>query len=188
MFNIAAHFMATNPLIKLMEPVLALGFIIHIIWSGWITIENMRARPTKYAGGDKLISWYAPSKNMFILGGLVLAFLVLHISNFWWKMKVTGAPLLAETHVDVAGVATEMENAYALVSSLFINSMFHNIVYIIGSIFLGLHLSHGFWSAFQTIGLNNDIWVKRLKCLANLFAIVLALGFAYIPIYFMIKF
>jgi succinate dehydrogenase / fumarate reductase cytochrome b subunit len=188
MFNAAAHFMATNPLIKVMEPILALGFVIHIIWSGWITIENMRARPKSYNAGDKLLSWYAPSKNMFILGGLVLTFLVIHISNFWWKMKVSGSPLLTETHVDVAGVHTEMENAYALVSSLFINSMFHNIVYIIGAIFLGLHLSHGFWSAFQTIGLNNDVWMKRLKFLSNLIAVVLAIGFAYIPLYFIIKF
>ena len=68
LFNLAAHFMATNPLIKIMEPVLALGFIIHIIWSGWITLTNMKARPQSYNSGDKLLSWWAPSKNMFILG------------------------------------------------------------------------------------------------------------------------
>lgn len=188
MFNTAAHFMATNPFIKIMEPMLALGFVIHIIWSGWITIENMRARPIGYKAGDSLLKWYAPSKNMFILGALVLIFLVIHIIDFWWKMKVTGHPLLTETHINVAGVQTGMENAYALVSNLFINSKIYGVIYILGAIFLGLHISHGFWSAFHTLGWNNDTWIKRLKFLSNLIAIVFTIGYAYIPIYFMVKF
>ena len=94
LFNQAAHFMATNPMIKIMEPILALGFIIHIIWAAMLTWANMKARPQKYASGDQLLSWWAPSKNMFILGSMILAFLVLHIFNFWVKIKITGDPLL----------------------------------------------------------------------------------------------
>ena len=74
LFNLAAHFMATNPFIRIMEPLLAIGFVVHIIWSGWITLENMRARPQKYEYGDQQLSWWAPSKNMFILGSMVLIF------------------------------------------------------------------------------------------------------------------
>ena len=181
LFNLAAHFMATNPLIKVMEPLLALGFIIHIIWSGWITLENMRARPTTYDSGDKLLKWYAPSKNMFILGGMILIFLVLHIFNFYVKMKITGDPLLEE--VTVGGET--MHNAYALVSNLFINYPIYNLIYILGSIFVGLHISHGFWSAFQTLGLNNSVWMKRLQFLAIAVGVILAAGFAYIPLYFL---
>jgi succinate dehydrogenase / fumarate reductase cytochrome b subunit len=179
LFNQAAHFMATNPVIKIMEPLLALGFIIHIIWAGWITLDNMKARPQKYASGDQLLNWWAPSKNMFILGSMILIFLVLHIFNFYIKMKITGDPLL--------GTNEEMHNAYALVSNLFINYPLYDLIYVIGGILVGLHITHGFWSAFQTIGLNNINWMKRLKCLANLIGIVFALGFSSIPIYFLIN-
>ena len=183
LFNLAAHFMATNLLIRIMEPILAIGFVVHIIWSGWITLENMRARPQKYAYGDQLLSWWAPAKNMFILGGMVLIFLAIHIANFWIKMKFTGDPLLKGVVVD----GVEMHNAYALVSNLF-QSRLYDLLYIAGGILVGLHISHGFWSAFQTIGFSNQIWLKRLKFLAIAIGIVFAAGFSYIPLYFMIKF
>ena len=184
LFNEAAHFMATNPFIRIMEPVLALGFIIHIIWSGWITLENMKARPQGYASGDQLLKWYAPSKNMFILGGMILIFLVLHIFDFYVKMRFTGDPLL--TKAMITGV--EMDNAYALVSNLFIHYPLYDVIYVLSGIFVGLHITHGFWSAFQTIGLNNIKWMKRLKFLATLIGYVFAIGFSAIPIYFLIKF
>ena len=184
LFNQAAHFMATNPLIKIMEPILALGFIIHIIWAGWITLDNMRARPQGYASGDQLLKWWAPSKNMFILGGMILVFLVLHIFNFWVKLKLTGDPTLSKP----TGTGIEMHNTYELVKTLFVNFPLYDVLYIIGGILVGLHISHGFWSAFQTIGLSNINWMKRLKCLANLIGIIFAVGFSAIPIYFLLKF
>ena len=184
LFNQAAHFMATNPLIRIMEPILASGFIIHIIWSGWITLENMKARPTGYASGDQLLKWWEPAKNMFILGGMILIFLVLHIFNFWVKMKITGHELLDP--ITVSGV--EMQNAYALVSNLFKNYELYDVIYILSGVFVGLHITHGFWSAFQTIGLNNSNWMKRLKCFANFIGFVFAIGFSAIPLYFLIKF
>jgi succinate dehydrogenase / fumarate reductase cytochrome b subunit len=98
-------------------------------------------------------------------------------------MKFTGDPLL--TSVNVGGV--EMHNAYALVSNLFMNPLY-NVLYVIGGILVGLHISHGFWSAFQTIGFSNQIWLKRMKFLAVAIGVLFAAGFAYIPIYFMIKF
>jgi len=180
LFNAAAHFMATNPIIKIVEPILALGFIIHIIWSGWITLENMKARPQGYASGDQLLKWWAPSKNMFILGGMILAFLILHIFNFWVKIKITGDPLL--------GTNEEMHNTYALVAALFKNNLVYDVIYMIGGILVGLHISHGFWSAFQTIGLSNINWMKRLKFLAIFIGYVFAIGFSSIPLYFLIKF
>ena len=121
---------------------------------------------------------------MFILGGMVLVFLVLHLMHFYVKMKFTGDPLLEE--VTVNGV--QMHNAYKLVSDLFINYPLYDLFYVAGAILVGLHISHGFWSAFQTIGLSNSVWMKRLKFLAYFFAIVIAAGFAYIPLFFLIKF
>ena len=188
LFNQAAHFMATNPIIRIMEPILALGFIIHMIWSGWITLENMKARPVAYASGDNLLKWWEPAKNMFILGGLIAVFLVLHILQFWVKMKITGDPLLNQPLNLPNESGAEMHNAYALVSALFKDSTLYDIVYIIGGIFVGLHITHGFWSALQTIGLNNVKWMRRLKSVATIIGFIFAIGFSIIPIYFLIKF
>ncbi len=188
LFNIAAHFMATNPFIKIIEPVLALGFAIHILWSIIITIQNMRARPVKYLKTSQSVNSTWASRNMFILGAMLFVYIGIHLYNFWWKMKFAGDPLLEHITVMQAGAPVEMENAYLLVSTLFKQSVIYDIVYIIGGCLLGLHVSHGFWSAFQTIGFNNHIWRKRLFVLAQVIGAVFAIGFSVIPLYFLIKF
>ncbi len=183
LFNLGAHFMATNPLIKIMEPVLGLGFLIHIVWSLYLEFQNWRARPVKYnkqARGDSS-SW--ASRNMLLLGALVLTFLVLHVINFFWVIKFS-PETMQTVHVD----GTEMEDAYTLVATLFKTSILYSSIYVLGAILLGLHLSHGFWSAFQTLGLNNKHWMKRWQFIAKIYAVVVAVGFAAIPLYFLIKF
>ena len=182
LFNEGAHFMATNPLIKIMEPILGLGFVIHIIWSFLVEYENWKARPVKYAKKNMSGASSWASRNMLILGALVLVFLVIHIIDFFVKMKFTGHPLLEETMVN----GVHMENAYALVSGAFINSTLLSVLYIVGGILPGLHLSHGFWSSFQTLGLNNKFWLKRWQVIAKIYAWVVAVGFSVIPLYFML--
>jgi succinate dehydrogenase / fumarate reductase, cytochrome b subunit len=184
LFNKGAHFMATNPAVKIMEPLLGIGFLIHIIWSFLISWENWKARPIKYNKQDlsNASSW--ASRNMLILGLLVFVFLVIHIINFYWKIKVTGSPLLAETNVG----GEMVENTYNLVSSLFIGSWLYSMLYVFGGLLLGLHVMHGFWSSFQTLGLNNTIWMSRLQLAAKIYAIIIAVGFSVIPLYFVIKF
>lgn len=181
LFNQGAHFMATNPLIKVMEPILGLGFIIHILWSFMLEYQNWKARPVKYAKKNMSGASSWASRNMLILGSLVLVFLIIHIVDFFVKIKFTGDPSLTE--ILVAG--EHMENTYALVSGAFMSSTALCILYIIGGILLGLHLSHGFWSSFQTLGLNNKFWLKRWQIIAQIYAVVVALGFAIIPLYFM---
>lgn len=184
LYNIGAHFMATNPAIKIIEPILALGFLIHIAWSIMITWQNWRARPVKYAKQDlsNASSW--PSRNMFVLGAMIFVFLVIHLYNFYWKIKFVGDPLLE--HVMVRG--DEMENTYLLISSLFKENVVYCLIYIVGGILLGLHVLHGVWSAFQTIGLNSKVWTVRLQWVARVVAFLFGFGFAIIPIYFLIKF
>ncbi len=180
-FNKAAHFMATNPAIKIIEPLLAFGFIFHILFSGYLYIRNRKARPVQYAvsATDGLSTW--ASKNMLILGSTILIFMVLHIANFFWKMRFGDVPTISYD-----GGITYMQDAYPLVSGLFINFWWYDVIYIVSAILLGLHLSHGFWSAFQTIGWNNQKWINRLKTAAYIFAAVIASGFSIIPLYFLI--
>ena len=183
LFNQGAHFMATNPLIKIMEPVLGLGFLIHIIWSFFLEFQNWKARPVKYNKKNLSGSSSWASRNMLVLGALVLVFLVVHVINFFWVIKFN-PETLATVHIHGA----EMEDAYALVAGLFKSSVCYGIFYVLGGVLLGVHLSHGFWSSFQTLGLNNKHWMKRWQLIGMIYAIVVAIGFAIIPLYFLIKF
>ncbi len=184
LFNVAANFMATNPAVKIMEPILGLGFMIHIIWSFIISWENYKARPVKYNKQDlsNASSW--SSRNMLILGALVLVFLIIHIYDFYWKIKITGSDLLPNVVIN----GEEMHNTYLLVSTHFKESLVFSLLYVLGGVLLGLHVVHGFWSSFQTLGINNKIWMSRLQWVARIYAILVAVGFSVIPLYFVIKF
>ena len=181
-YNLGAHFMATNPAIKIMEPILALGFIVHILYASILTLQNRKARPEKYDTVNQSESSTWPSRNMYVLGGLVFIFLVIHIINFYWKIKVLGGHGMEMVTID----GIEMHDTYSLVANLFTECYLYDVVYIIGAIFLGLHLSHAFWSAFQTLGLSNIVWRKRLNVIGKIYTFIIAIGFAIIPIYFLI--
>jgi succinate dehydrogenase / fumarate reductase cytochrome b subunit len=177
--------METNPLIQAMQFVLAAGFIIHITWSVMLTLQNWKARPQKYEVMVQAHSSKWASRNMFILGSLIAIFLVMHLMNFFWKMKFTGSDLY--TDVNVEGVI--MHNAYALVSGLFIDpelGLLYSLLYILGAVFLGLHLYHGFWSSFQTLGLSNNVWRNRLERIGIVYTLFVTMIFIIIPLYFLI--
>ena len=181
LFNQGAHFMVTNPIIKVVEPVLAIGFILHMVFASIITINNMVARPVGYNRVNQSQSSTWASRNMYVLGSLIVIFLVIHVMNFYWKIKVSHEI----SSVIVNG--EEMHNTYALVAGLFTDGAFgliYSLIYIAGAIFLGIHLTHGFWSAFQSIGINNDLWRKRLEVMGYVFAVLIAIGFSIIPLYF----
>ncbi|MFC2096322.1 succinate dehydrogenase cytochrome b subunit [Bacteroidota bacterium] len=182
LFNVAANFMSSNPVMKVIEPILALGFILHIIYAGYLTLKNQMARPQGYKVGSKAKASWA-SKNMFILGGLILVFLVIHITNFFWKVKF--GTVAAITY---GGHGHELHDVYGLVAGLFKGWWWYDVLYILGAIFLFLHLTHGFWSAFQSIGLGNEKWTIRLKVISYIYATIVAGGFAFIPLYFLIKY
>ena len=94
LFNNAAHFMGTNPIIRIVEPILAIGFILHIIYAGILTLTNQWARPVGYNKQKSGNSSSWASRNMFILGSLIFIFLVIHVANFFWKVKFSGSELL----------------------------------------------------------------------------------------------
>lgn len=169
-FNTASHFMTTNPVLKVMQYVLATGFIIHMLWAGILTLQNRAARPVKYNANNsaKEVTW--SSRNMFILGSLIFIFLVIHLKEFFYVMKFG----------DMAG-----KSDYELVTSTF-EIWYYTLIYIAGFIFLGLHLNHAFQSAFQTLGLNNKVWLNRLKTIGTIYTLIVCIGFAIIPLFFLI--
>jgi succinate dehydrogenase / fumarate reductase cytochrome b subunit len=182
-FNIASHFMGTNPIIQIMQPLLAVGFIVHILYGVIIQLQNWKATPVKYNKVNQKESSKWSSRNMIWLGIFVFAFLTIHLGNYFYIIKF--APHEME-EVTIGGV--QMENAYALVVDLFTNESFgliYSAIYIIGFVALGLHLNHAFWSAFQTLGWSNNVWRKRLSVIGTLYAILIAVGFSIIPLYFL---
>jgi len=176
-YNQAAHFMSTNPVIKVIEPILAIGFFIHILYGIIVQLNNWKARGSdRYKVVNQKNSSTWASRNMIWLGVFVFAFLVVHITNFYVKLKFG----------DVAVVkGTQMHDTFALVVTKF-EIWWYVLIYIIGFIALGLHLHHAFWSAFQSIGWNNKIWRKRLETIGDIYTIVIVVGFTIIPLYFLI--
>lgn len=176
MFNVAANFMAL-PLIKYgLQPVLFAGFIIHIIYAAILTAQNNKARGyAKYASGNNTKDVMWASKNMFVLGLTVSAFLIVHLVDFWVPLQITHGA----TSITIDGV--EMHNTYALVNAALAEG-WRVALYVVGALGLTIHLTHGFWSAFQTLGLSNNIWRKRWTVIGIAFAWIVGLGFALIAI------
>lgn len=170
LFNAGAHFMSL-PVIRFgLQPVLFGGFIIHIIYAITLTLQNMKARPQKYAVQNLGNSSTWSSRNMFVLGGLVLVFIAMHLMHFFVPIQIEG-----NVHDDAQ-----------LVKALFTNEsmgLVYTGLYVLGGILLGLHLAHGFWSAFQSIGFSNKIWRKRLEKVSYFYAFFIAAGFVIIPLY-----
>jgi len=174
-FNIYAKFMTTNPVIKATSILLYSGILLHIIQGLLIWKQNSGSRNTRYAVSKNPNVSFS-SKNMGWLGTIILVFLILHLWQFWFKMKFGTIEM-----VPYEGV--EVKDLYTLVAATFKNP-FYVIAYVIGMIVVGLHLKHGFQSSFQTLGLNHKKYTPLIKGLGLLYSILVPLGFAIIPIYF----
>jgi succinate dehydrogenase / fumarate reductase cytochrome b subunit len=165
-FNKAAHFMATFPLVKLLEIILMLAIIVHISWGIYIQIQNWLARPVGYVSGNKSETSFF-SKFMIWTGASVFTFLVLHFFNFYF--------------IKLGLVQGDPENFYSVAHNLFKISLY-NYIYLTCFILLGLHLYHALSSAFQTLGLNNRTWTPVIKIVSLIYAIALPAGFASISL------
>ena len=172
LFNDAAHFMATNPVIFAMQYILALGFLIHIIMGINLTIQNKMARSQNYAYNNMSSNTDFSSRSMIISGGLIIIFLILHLRDYFYQMKFVGLP--------------EGTTDYDLVVTLFSNP-FYTALYVFSFIVLGFHLNHGFKSAFQSVGANHNKYNPVIKAISTGYSIMIALGFSTIAIYHFIN-
>ena len=172
MFNQGAKFMATNPIIRIMEYVLFIGLILHMVQALILTIQNSKARPVKYEvqGSSANTTWY--SRSMGLLGTLLLLFLIIHLANFWVKSRFTGLP---------GQDANGNDNLYAVMQDVF-HIWWVVAIYVAGVISLAYHLMHGFQSSFQTLGLNHPKYNRAIKMTGTLFSIIVPLIFAAMPI------
>jgi succinate dehydrogenase / fumarate reductase cytochrome b subunit len=174
-FNAYAAFMSTNPLIGAVSYLLYAGIVLHVVVAFMLYFQNKAARPVKYRNqkSSENSSW--ESRSMTMLGILILAFLLIHLKDFWWQYKHDGG---YEFLIDANGnrdiytrVVEQFSTTFALVS------------YLIGLTALFFHLKHGFQSAFQTLGLEHRKYTPAIKAISLIYAIVVPLGFAAMPVF-----
>ncbi|MEE4115142.1 MAG: succinate dehydrogenase cytochrome b subunit [Marinilabiliaceae bacterium] len=165
-FNSAAEFMASFPLIKIVEVLLFGAILVHICYGLILQIKNWSARPLGYKSGQKAETSFF-SKFMIWTGGSIFIFLVIHFFNFYF--------------VKLGLVEGDPENFYDMAYALF-SIPGYNILYWVCFVLLGFHLYHAFNSAFQTLGLNHRIWTPVVKFVSWIYAILIPLGFILIPL------
>ena len=176
-FNEYGEFMTTNMFVKVLSYVTYLSIILHVIFSIVVTRQNNAARPVKYAYNNSTANSIWNSRNMGILGTIVLIFLVIHLRSFWYEMHFGGLPVTEAGHKDL----------YAIVVAAF-SQLWYVALYVIAMVGLGYHLAHGFWSAFQTLGLDHKAYTPVIKSLGLGFAILVPLLFASMPLFIFFKF
>jgi succinate dehydrogenase / fumarate reductase, cytochrome b subunit len=167
-YNHYAEAMHDNVLLPVAEIGLLVCFVLHIAFSLRLKARSVSARPQGYdsSGTKRGKPWYSPSKTMVVTGLVVLAFVLLHV----WDVRV---PRLMGW-----GVGSELDHTFAV-----LRNGLRGPVYLVGSLLLGIHVSHGFQSAFQSLGLKYPKYGTLIERAGLVFAVVVALGFASFPVY-----
>jgi len=173
-FNIYAKFMTTNPVVKILSYVTYLSIVFHVVFSIWLTKRNKASRPIGY-GVSTPPSTTVASRNMGILGTVILVFLAGHMYSFWFQMHWGDVPLITYDGV-------EYKNLYFMVSQAF-QQEWMVALYVIAMGFLAFHLSHGFASAFQSLGWNHDKYSPAIKFVGKVYCILVPILFASMPVY-----
>ena len=171
-YDAICEFLGANWYAVLGTLILAAGFAIHIIYAFWLTLQNRKARGNnRYAVTTKPKDVEWASQNMLVLGLIVCCFLILHLVQFWAKMQLP-----------------EMLGDHVMNGTFYLKATFSQLwvlpVYLIGFAALWFHISHGFWSAFQTLGTANDKWIPRWQCISKWWATIVFILFAVEACYF----
>ena len=178
-FNIYAHFMTTNPLIKFLSYGLYSFILLHAIQGIFLWQTNKAAKGSKYAVGNAKASW--ASRNMGSLGMIILIFLIIHLAQFWFKMKMGWTEMIT-----YEGHDEPVKNLFEIVDGVYQNPLYV-LFYVVCMIGIGFHLSHGFQSSFQSLGLNHKKYTPFIKAVGLGYSILIPLLFAIIPIWMYLK-
>ena len=184
-YNAICGFLGANWYAVAGTGVLAAGVFVHFGYALLLTIQNRKARgQQRYAVTvtEKGVSW--ASKNMLVLGVIVIGGLLVHMCHFWSKMMLV--ELMGEHSVVVGGMELAPTDGAALIAFTF-SKWYNVLIYVVWLAALWFHLSHGVWSMIQTVGWANDKWYPRLKCLSTLVATLICGGFAFVVIFFYIN-
>ncbi|KAB1068300.1 succinate dehydrogenase cytochrome b subunit [Tamlana haliotis] len=179
LFNEVSHFMGTNPLVQFaLQPVLIFGVVFHFIMGFILELKNKKANGVAYAknNGAANSSWV--SRNMIWSGVAILAFIILHFIDFWFP-EINTKFIKGDWSGTMAGV--EGYRYYEELIHKFVNPIRVG-AYVLAFVFLGLHLAHGFTSAFQSMG-GTAGRKKTLQTLGKAYSILVPLGFVFVALY-----
>ena len=182
-FNIYAKFMTTNIGVKALSYLTYLSILLHALYGLIISIKNRQARPVKYFYNSPGANSTLSSRNMGILGTIILLFIVVHMYQFWHVYKFDEIPYISYT---IDGVTQTYKDLHVMVLRAFQN-FWYVALYVFSMATLGFHLYHGFHSAFQTLGLSHPKYTPFIKGTGTLFSILVPALFAAIPVYIYLK-
>ena len=175
-YNMVCEFLGTNWYALVGTAALAALAVVHILYAVILTLENRKARGNnRYAVTAKpeKVEW--ASQNMFVLGVIVILGLFLHLYNFWFNM------MIAEL-VGMEGMFAPTDG-YAFIQQTF-SCPVTAVLYLIWLAALWFHLSHGFWSSLQTLGLSGKTWFCRWKLIGIIWVSVVIILFAVVVLAF----
>lgn len=176
-FNEYTYFMTHNPLIMIVAYVNYALILLHVIDGFVLILANRKARPVNYSYSNPSKNSIWASRNMGILGTIILAFIVIHMGDFWFEMKFGTVPTAVYDGKEYKDLYLEVTEAF--------QTGWYAALYVISMVAIGFHLFHGFQSAFQTVGLNHHKYTPIIKFIgATVFAIIIPAAFASMPIYF----
>ena len=185
-YNMVCEFLGANWYALVATAGLAALFIIHIIYAFWLTMQNRKARGSeRYAVVEKPKNVEWASQNMLVLGIIVIVGLGLHLVNFWSKMQLPELMHNMGMHADMDTLMFAA-NGIHHIENTFANPVFVAL-YLVWLGALWFHLTHGFWSAMQTLGWHSKVWIERWKCISNVFSTIVCIGFALVVIIFFIQ-
>ncbi|WP_455762841.1 succinate dehydrogenase/fumarate reductase cytochrome b subunit [Prevotella disiens] len=175
-YNMICEFLGANWYAVVATMGLGALTVAHIVYAFILTAQNRRARGNeRYAvnGSSPKVEW--ASKNMLVLGIIILLGMLLHLFNFWYNMMFA----------EIVGMSTQFSPAdgFSYIKETFANPVFVAL-YIVWLCAIWFHLSHGFWSAMQTIGINGKVWFNRWKMIGLVYTTLLMLGFLVVVLAF----
>ena len=182
LFNDLSHFMGTNPLVQgLMQPILIVGVIFHFVMGFVLEAKNKASRGVKYASNSAKDNSTWMSRNMLLTGIVVLAFLFLHMYDFWVHEMTVKYIEGDMSGLKDPNIAESGFRYYEELRAKFVDP-WRVVFYSVCFVLLALHLLHGFNSSFQSIGANNK-YVKGLKGISKVYSIGIPALFIFIAVY-----
>lgn len=182
-YNKICEFLGANWYALVATVGLAALMVFHLIYAFVLSLQNYRARGTqRYAVVEKQegVSW--ASKNMLVIGVIVLVGLGLHLFNFWANMQLP--EVLHKLGYEDADITYAADGVYHIENTF--SCSVYSIIYLVWLVFLWFHLDHGIASVMQSIGWSNHVWQKRIECIGKIFAALIALMFASVVLYYWI--
>ena len=175
-YNAICEFLGANWYALVGTAGLAALVVVHFVYAFILTLQNRKARGSqRYAVSERPKNGTWASQNMLVLGIIVILGIALHLFNFWAKMQLPEVLHMMGMHVDAVTMENVANGSYYIASTF--SCPVYAALYVVWLAALWFHLTHGIWSAMQTLGANNNVWICRWKATSNVLATIIIIGF-----------